>query len=216
MPKCYMCDNESTSVEHTPPRGFFPVNHRTNLITVPACQTHNEDTSKDDEYVRNVLTVCIENNQTSIDHFFNKSLKSFQRNPGLAAEVRNSLKDASFYKLDAKAFQIDRQRFDRVIRKIAYAVFYKEYGFTWQRLLAATTNQLKMSDMSNDHLGELFETLTEDLDKLPLKGENPLVFQYAFIEFSADKFDKALFMLFYEGFPFWIIPDKTSNHCDFD
>ncbi|MBK9402923.1 MAG: hypothetical protein IPN57_00095 [Ignavibacteria bacterium] len=171
---------------------------------------------KDDEYVRNVLTACIENNQTSNDHFLNKSLKSFQRNPGLAAEIRKSLKDAHFYKLNAKAFKVDRQRFDKVIRKIAYALFYKEFGFTWQRLLAVTTNQLKMSDMSKDHLGVLFESLTAALDKLLLKGQNPLIFQYAFIELSADKFEKALFMLFYEGFPFWIIPDKTSNRCDFE
>ena len=216
MPKCYMCDNESISVEHTPPRGFFPVGMRTNLITVPSCQTHNEDTSNDDEYVRNILTTSIENNQTSINHFFNKSLKSFQRNPVLAANVRNSLKDVSFYKLNAKSYSIDRSRFDRIIRKIAYALFYSEYCFTWERLLAVTTNQLRMADMTNDHLGDLFDTLTEGLDMLILKGENPLVFKYAFIESGPGRFDKALFMLFYEGFPFWIIPDSTSNHCDLD
>ena len=73
-----------------------------------------------------------------------------------------------------------------------------------------------MEKMSNDHLGELFETLTDDLNELQLKGENPLVFKYAFIDFGTDRNDKALFMLFYEGFPFWIIPVKTSNHCSFD
>lgn len=216
MAKCYMCENESTSVEHTPPKSFFPSSMRTNLITVPACQTHNEDTSKDDEYVRNVITMSIENNQTSINHFFDKSLRSFQRSPVLAAIVRNSLKDVSFHKLNAKSFQIDRPRFDRTIRKIAYSLFYKEYGYTWERLLAATTNQLKMGDMTNDHLGEMFEGLTDDLSELQFKGENPLVFKYAFIDFGEGKFDKALFMLFYEGFPFWIIPDKTSDHCSFD
>jgi len=216
MAKCYMCDEESTSVEHSPPKSFFPTDKRTNLITVPACKTHNEDTSKDDEYVRNIITMSIENNQTSIDHFFDKSLRSFQRSPGLTSAIRNSLKDVSFYKLNAKSFQLDRPRFDRVIRKIAYALFYQEYGYTWERLLAATTNQLKMEDMSNDHLGDIFETLSDDLNELQLKGENPLVFQYAFINFGPDRNDKALFMLFYEGFPFWIIPDKTSNQNSLD
>ena len=82
--------------------------------------------------------------------------------------------------MDAKSFQIDRPRFDRTIRKIAYSLFYKEYGYTWERLLAATTNQLKMGDMTNDHLGEMFEGLTDDLNELQFKGENPLVFKYAF------------------------------------
>ena len=70
--------------------------------------------------------------------------------------------------------------------------------------------------MSNDHLGELFETLVEDLDTLVMKGSNSLVFQYSFLKFNADKFDQALFMIFYEGFPFWIIPDTKSDHADFD
>lgn len=216
MPKCYMCDNESTSVEHTPPKGFFPANMRNNLITVPACPTHNEDTSKDDEYVRNILTMSIENNQTSVDHFFEKSLKSFQRSPGLVADVRNSLKDVSYNEMTAKAFQIDEVRFYRIIRKISYALFYKEYGFTWERLLGVMTNQLKMSDMSTDDWGKEFDKLSEDLDKLVLKGINPLVFQYTFFEFGSSRFDKALFMLFYEGFPFWIIPDTTSDNCSLD
>jgi hypothetical protein len=216
MPKCYMCDSDSTSVEHAPPRGFFPTGQRTNLITVPSCQSHNEDTSKDDEYVRNIITTSIENNQTSMDHFLDKSLRSYQRSPGLTSEVIKSLKDVSFHKENAKAFQFDRERFDKIIRKIAYALFYKEFEFTWERLLAVTTNQIKMTDMTNDHLGELFETLSDDLNELVLKGENPLVFQYSFIEFGTDPHDKAIFMLFYEGFPFWIIPDKTSSHNDFN
>lgn len=216
MSKCYMCNNDSTSVEHAPPRSFFPTDKRSNLITVPACKTHNEETSKDDEYTRNIITMSIDNNQTSIDHFFDKSLRSFQRSPGLAAAIIKSIRDISFYNLNATSLQLDRTRFDRVIRKISYALFYKEYGFTWERLLAVTTNQLKMANMQNDHLGDIFETLSCDLNELQLKGENPSVFQYAFIDFGTNQNEKALFMLFYEGFPFWIIPDKTSNHNSFD
>ena len=62
MGKCYMCSDNETSREHTPPRGFFPTNHRVNLITVPSCSVHNEDTSKDDEYERNIITASINNN----------------------------------------------------------------------------------------------------------------------------------------------------------
>ncbi len=114
--------------------------------------------------------------------------------------------------------QIDRPRFDRVIRKISYALFYHEFGFTWDKLLAVTTNQIKMPDMSNDHLGELFDQLSGDheLNGLVLKGSNPLVFQYSFVKFQDDKFAQALFMVFYEGFPFWVLPDLTSDKADLD
>ena len=222
--KCYMCDNISTSNEHAPAQSFFPNGMKNNLITVPSCQTHNEDTSVDDEYVRNVITMSIENNQTSIEHFFNKTLRSFERNPKQTSDYHtkvnfppfHSLKKVSYNNINVDTFQINRIRFDRIIRKIAYALFYKEYGYTWERLLAVTTNQFKMADMTNDHLGEIFENLSDDLNELELKGENPLVFNYAFIDMVGGEYDKALFMMFYEGFPFLIIPDNDSNHCSFD
>lgn len=216
MAKCYMCKNESTSVEHTPPKGFFPKDMRKQLITVPACVDHNEATSKDDEYVRNIITMSIENNKTSIDHFFNKSYKSFKRSPALTSTILQSLKEAPGYEEGAKTFQLDRRRFDTVIRKIAYALFYKEFSYSWERLLSVTTNQLKMSDMTNDHLGDLFETLIDDLDCLDMKGSNPSIFQYSIIDLSDKPHEKAIFMIFYEGFPFWVIPDLKTNHADFD
>ena len=216
MPKCYMCNNESTSVDHAPPKGFFPIDMRNNLITVPACQLHNEDMSKDDEYARNIITMSIENNQTAIDLFFDKVYRSYQRHPGLVNPIKESLKDVSFYRTNAKSFVINRPRFDRVIRKIAYGLFYHEFKHTWDRLLAVTTNQIKMADMNNDHLGEIFDSLTDDLNELVLKGNNPLVFQYAFIDSGPGLFEKGLFLVFFEGFPFWIIPEASSDHPDFD
>jgi hypothetical protein len=216
MPTCYMCPNQSTSVDHAPPKCFFPAGMRNNLITVPACHVHNEEMSKDDEYARNVITMSIENNKTSIDHFFDKSFKSFQRHPGLVGPIKNSFRDVSSYKEDAKAFALDRARVDRVMRKISYALFYHEYNYTWEKELAVLTNQIKMTNMTNDHLGDLFETLTDDLNELTLQGNNPSVFQYSFIDSGPGQFDKALFMIFYEGFPIWIIPAADSDRADFN
>lgn len=52
---CYRCNNIATSVEHVPAKCFFPKEHRKNLITVPSCEQHNNETSKDDEYVRGII-----------------------------------------------------------------------------------------------------------------------------------------------------------------
>lgn len=46
---CYYCGKKAVSSEHVPPRCFFPKDKRENLIQVPACEEHNESTSKDDE-----------------------------------------------------------------------------------------------------------------------------------------------------------------------
>ena len=63
MATCYMCDEESTSSEHVPPKCLFPeqkdlpegVDLRKSLITVPSCDLHNSKKSNDDEYYSIVL-----------------------------------------------------------------------------------------------------------------------------------------------------------------
>ncbi|WP_423148470.1 hypothetical protein [Rubrolithibacter danxiaensis] len=70
--------------------------------------------------------------------------------------------------------------------------------------------------MEDDHLGLIFKELRGDLDKLKLKGSNPLVFQYTFIDFGNEPTNKAIFMIFYQGFPILVIPDKSSTYSSFD
>lgn len=56
---CYFCGGQVTGVEHIPPRSFFPKGKRQNLITVGSCDIHNQEKSKEDEYVRAVLLSSI-------------------------------------------------------------------------------------------------------------------------------------------------------------
>jgi hypothetical protein len=80
---CYMCDKEKVSVEHAPPKSFFPSDMQINLITVDSCLEHNEDTSLDDEYVKNLITMLIYGNDTAYRQFSGKTIKSFNRSPAL-------------------------------------------------------------------------------------------------------------------------------------
>lgn len=61
---CYICGKQACSSEHAPARSFFPKSMRTNLIQVPSCEEHNESTSKDDEYVRLIISSHFRNNET--------------------------------------------------------------------------------------------------------------------------------------------------------
>lgn len=91
MTTCYMCDNEATSVEHAPPKCLFPKNRdlpagtnlRRNLITVPSCEAHNQETSTDDEYLLYVLVINIVSNQIAQNHFFGAIMRGIERNPSL-------------------------------------------------------------------------------------------------------------------------------------
>lgn len=61
---CYLCGAVPTSIEHVPALCFSPnvSLYRKQLITIPSCKAHNEDTSLDDEYARNIITLHHENN----------------------------------------------------------------------------------------------------------------------------------------------------------
>jgi len=61
MKICYFCGENAQSKEHVPARCFFPENesYRKQLITVPSCEKHNEDTSVDDEYVASTSTMLL-------------------------------------------------------------------------------------------------------------------------------------------------------------
>src|SRR6266849_2119003 len=69
---CYMCDKPATSMEHVPPRCFFPpqddlpkgkgMDFRKNLITVRSCDDHNMSKSDDDEYLKAIIALHWRNN----------------------------------------------------------------------------------------------------------------------------------------------------------
>lgn len=81
MPTCYMCEKESTSVEHAPPRCIFPEqkdlqpgeDYRVNLITVPSCDEHNMQKSKEDEYLLYILPSTIGSNEVGINSRLNET-----------------------------------------------------------------------------------------------------------------------------------------------
>jgi len=217
---CYICGKEKHSVEHAPAKSFFPTDKRTNLITVDSCEEHNEDTSKDDEYVRNIIAMSISNNDVALNHFLQKCIKSFMRSPALLKittekNQRVYTKDNQDPNAEIKptlAFGIDRNRIDLVMRKIAYAVFFKKFGERWNRKLYTGTEHLRTQGMQADDLGLLIQGAKKLLFEMPFEGENPEVFQFAFMQTDSDDVnDQILMMKFYEGFEMWIFPENGTN-----
>ncbi len=122
-----LCDKVATSVEHCPAKSFFPKTKRNNLITVPSCYIHNEKTSLDDEYVRDLILISKDNNIVAEEHFKDKGIQSLQRSAGLFNELTKNPKRLNFIEGDDNsqnlAFQVDKNRFDKVIEKLLMAYF---------------------------------------------------------------------------------------------
>jgi hypothetical protein len=215
---CYICGGPATSKEHAPAKSFFPEEekYRKNLITVRSCSKHNEDTSKDDEYVRNIISMSIGNNPVAFKQFMDKSLESLKQSEGLLKSTTNVSKrvytNESGKIEPTLAFQIDRERFDNVIKKIAYALFFNDFKCSWNRGLIVMTEFLVNSDMSQDDYGALIQIAKKYLNEPSFDGNNPQVFKYKFMETeSPDKKDQILWLKFYEGFEIFVSPKEGTN-----
>lgn len=84
---CYYCGGEVTGKEHVPPRSFFPKGKRQNLITVDSCDLHNQEKSKEDEYIRAVLLSSIKTDgQDHLEVLINTSMRALEKSVERALE----------------------------------------------------------------------------------------------------------------------------------
>lgn len=216
---CYFCGQPKTSREHVPPQSFFPDEEalRKNLITVPSCTEHNQDTSDDDEYIRNIILMFIGNNDVAAQHFMDKGKRSLERNAALLAQTVGNARQVYARKegepiTPTVAFEVDRKRIDRMLRKMGYALFFHQYKKPWPRGLAIMSEHFRMGDMLPDAGGAFVRTFASMLPPQDFLGQNKAVFQYRFFpsknEDAPD--DNLLQLKFYESFEVWLTPDPGS------
>ena len=101
------------------------------------------------------------------------------------------------------AFEIDRNRFDKVMKKIGYALYYHTYNKVWQRGLIVATDCLLNIGLQQDEYGQLISMYRQQIIEPIFDGKNPKVFQYKFQETESE--EVILWMKFYEGFEVFII-----------
>jgi hypothetical protein len=214
---CYICGQSATSQEHAPARCFFPKGEiKGELTKVDSCTAHNEETSIHDEYVRNIIAMAVGNNGVALSHFLQNCIKSFIRSPKLLSAT-TKVRKRVYYKEneDIKptyAFQIDRDRIDLVMRKIAYATYFKKYGTPWNRELAIGTEFLRYDGMDADDFGLLIQSAKKVLETPIFEGTNPEVFKFSFLQTeSEDNNDQILVMQFYEGFEAWVFAQADTT-----
>lgn len=215
---CYICGQPTSSAEHAPAKCFFPKDKRSGILTtVGSCSLHNEETSKDDEYVRNIIAMTIGNNSVALSVFLNSCIKSFNRSPKLlSATTKIQRQVFTQEKGEDKinptyAFQIDRERVDLVMRKIAYATFFKKYNSRWSRELAIGTEFLRNGTMEADEYGVLIQNSKKLLHIPSYEGTNQDVFKFTFLETeSQDINEQILIMIFYEGFEVWAFAQPNT------
>jgi hypothetical protein len=197
---CYMCDSEATTKEHAPPYCFFPETHRANLVTVPSCPKHNNDNSKDVEYVRNVVVSHINTNALG-RVLFQKALRSYQRSPKLFRQIFKKVNPIMVGGRETAVVKLNLTRFKIVMRAIANALYFRDfntpYPYWWWIYGASFVSEGQgfygLPDNVNPPLREAFRRLAvTDKDT-----NQPEVFKYAI--YQDDKEQTIYKMEFYEG-----------------
>jgi hypothetical protein len=204
---CYMCDSPPTSVEHVPPRCFFPeekdlpagVNYRKGLITVPCCEVHNSDKSKDDVYLLAVIAAFYANNQPSKDHYGTKILRALQKSTGFAHCILTGREQVSLGRETTTALNVDINRFQRGLTSMARGRYFYTYGTRCPHPVQVHTIALRGADKQpRDDVAELINTVRPLLSTAPLLGENPDIFQYQIMQVPQTPIT-IIRMLFYQG-----------------
>ncbi len=211
---CFLCNSIATSTEHVPAKCFFPEDKRNNLITVPSCSKHNEDTTLDDQYIQTVIAMSKGGNKIATSHFLNKGLQAFKKTPGLEKLIKRNPKFFNYIRSDettkSLTYEVNRLRFDKVVRKIAYGLYFHRFEKIWTKELAISTGRLIGPNNEPD---PVFNGLKKSIflkSSKSYEGNNPEVFKYSFIHFPKQN-EHFLLMCFYETFEVWAIPIEGTT-----
>lgn len=206
---CYYCGCEATSEEHVPPRAIFPKlkdspdgrDYRKGLIKVPSCALHNMGKSREDEYLLYVLVMSLPSNKLANSQFLTKVRRAIERRPKLLESlllktqevvVHDTVSDKWHKTL---AILPDENRLVGIFTCIAKALYFYEKSCTWQGQISVMIEfMLSFDDLAmNERQGELEQQLNAMLSSVPLKGENPDVFSYQFVELDSKSFVRLYF-----------------------
>ncbi len=195
---CYFCGKEATTVEHVPPKAIFPRSkdspdgrdYRKQLITVPSCEEHNTEKSREDEYLLYVLAMSLPSNGVAKHQFLTKIMRAIQRRPSLIERLTSQNQEVFVHdtvagtKFKTVAIQPDESRLVGIFKSIAKGIYFHEKRIPWTGTVKVLIEfMLSLDDpVANQRQHHLVEMLDNMLEKKPLKGSNPDVFGYHFIE----------------------------------
>lgn len=209
---CYMCERQSTSREHVPPKCFFPGNSdmsgnngfRKDLITVPSCDEHNLVKSKDDEYVCSVITMHFENNPVAQSHFVDKVLRGLMRSPTRLIDLAHSTTPVIVSGKQSGVFRVNRERFDLSLDYMARGIYF--HHFCAKAEGQSHVISYSLFDISSEKKHEVNAAYAnlrmasdEEFVRLPRFGKNPKIFFYQVFAHLSDS-RVVIRMVFYEGF----------------
>ena len=149
---CAYCGGLAETEDHVPSRCFLDKPYPKDLPVVPCCHKCNHDFSVDEEYV-SCLIDCMKANTVVPDAIpREKTRKTLLHSPKL--QERIALQKREFG--GVTIFDIENERFEKVIRKLAYGhLAYENDTLSWDSTISIT--QWLLSEMSGSQKESFFQ-----------------------------------------------------------
>jgi len=227
--ECYCCSLLATTVEHVPPRCFFPEkkdlpqdqDFRKSLITVPSCADHNTKKSGDDDYLHYVITMSLGTNDKGHNHFNTKILRAINRRPTLINRLLSRSKPALIKDPDnqevfeTRAIEVEYDRVENILILIARGLYYHHFQSKWEGRIDLHTEFIisaghENSIHHNEALAMMFQAANRIFEPLERHGENPDIFFYQVAD-AQPHFHKIMQVIFFGGVKIVFFFGKQAN-----
>ncbi len=122
---CYFqgCTKEGTTKEHIPPRSFFPVGEKEQLLTVRSCPEHNNSKSSNDLYVLAHICMNASPSNRAREVFMTKVAPQLEFNNG--ALRKRIAAGCVPLPSGAVAYNVDVARFDEFFTALSCGIVFK-------------------------------------------------------------------------------------------
>lgn len=207
---CVYCGNKQAStVDHVPPKCFFPKPRPSNLITVPACWRCNVALEKDEEFFLATFMFS-EAGRTPAGKalWTEKMSRVYFRGRGVGNTIRKRMKRVAIttpcgiYYREGFALDIDYKRLENVVIKIVRGLYYHEYREALIKDIAVVCQWLNTPSF--------IEGARPHVENLPFaKTQWPGIFEYRFGRSETAPENSLWLMQFFNFATFWAV---TGNY----
>jgi len=176
---CYACAEPACGDEHAPPESIFPKGKREHLIKVPSCRKHNQDKNLEDELIKAIVVMSSDKSPDAME-VLESVIRAMEKDPKKMKLFLPSPRPVRMNGANTMAFRIDTVRFERAIKLMTQALWFKETG---QQLLAELLvfwPHLRLSDLQEHPALVPLRKVSNAWPASDYKGCYPEVFRHDF------------------------------------
>jgi len=178
---------------------------------VASCTEHNNDNSRDVEYVRNILTTLWGVGRFGLELFDGKTKRSFDRSPALLNQTFSTMQTVFYEGQVTGAFRLDINRLQSVFKACTRAIHYNNKRLkhaNWGIVMPGLMFMPEVPQTPRQNWARLCEML-QQVRFVRGSVPNPSIFEYGVAELQGNY---VYCFVYYENFIVYALPLVDSRH----